>query len=77
MEDNRGLPSKIDLRSRPAKSNRLFLDGMLYLCPLNRLSVERYQAMEFGLCSVQDIEQGVRDALFETLINLSLMMTDR
>ena len=70
------LPSERSCIARPAKSNRLFLNGMLYGlrtgCPWRDMH-ERYGKWNSVYVRFRRwAEQGVWDALLETLVDLGL-----
>nr|WP_041573380.1 IS5 family transposase [Zymomonas mobilis] len=70
------LPSERGRCVRPAKSNRLFLNGMLYVlrtgCPWRDMH-ERYGKWNSVYVRFRRwAEQGVWDALLETLVDLGL-----
>nr|WP_278360193.1 IS5 family transposase [Zymomonas mobilis] len=70
------LPSERGRCARPAKSNRLFLNGMLYVlrtgCPWRDMH-ERYGKWNSVYVRFRRwAEQGVWDALLETLVDLGL-----
>jgi len=70
------LPSERGRKSRPAHDNRLFLNGMLYVlrvgCPWRDMH-ERYGRWNSVYVRFRRwAEQGVWDALLETLVELGL-----